>query len=331
MASAWLDIAVDWEDPKGWNLSELLKILIEAYNERPALSVNNAFVMPALLPYVLESPQVVDDVFLNNLNDRFELYLLSSQNIKTEVQADYINWTKDEFLTYYSFPLDLIPLDFSCYVFDWRWVTYWFYILNETLLMKTSNGGNSSSVKKPYKKTQNSETNSYADALASFSAEPYTSENARYIVGQYDYRSDYDPNPTIDEDHVISASGVPNYQTTTRDQNLALYPIPLNTYFRFFKNSGVGGSDNMTWNFSEGDILLDITSDSFWTGSSWDNLPVNPPEVTPTIDAKTLYPYPSEAFHPHYWGTSNVLYNGLGSRFVTNLNDENLITYTPIV
>jgi hypothetical protein len=327
MASAWLDIAVDWENPNGWNIPELLNIIIEAYEERVVLSQNNTTTMALLSSISLNTnngiaPAIVNNISLNEINEKLETLLLESQNRTTESPADFIPWAIDDFLTEKGLPVGLIPADFTCEIFDYRWITYWFYILNETYFMGSkvesynSTGGEE-------KKANNK--SSFALALSDFATQTY-SPTGGTISGYYQY---FFRSSDSAEFHTISQYRNNSYNFNTNDKDNLPYEINTETYFLFFGRSDPP-NDLMTWNYSDGDAI-DVSASFSWNAinEDFEATDIALPDIVPTTNSNTL-PFTGSTL-TYYWNTIDSVTFNHEYRFVSDLNDVNLITYTPIV
>ena len=318
MASAWLDIAVDWENPNGWNIPELINIIVDAYNERKTLSDYNTDLMPAFVALLSPSGEVLNDDYLADLNSKLEFYLTSTQNISTEIQADYIPWNTVDFLAHKALPANLIPVDFTGDVFNYQWITYWFYILNETNLMGahefTTGFGNDGKI------VQNGTV--FSTAVSDFVAVAYASIGTAFF-GSYNYKT----NLGI-EDHDLSQGELSTHTLSTKDKDNLDYEIPLNTYCEFWKLTAPVGSDLMDWSANDGDIF-DITSQVVWSiaNSQYEGVAIRLPTITPLINGSTIA---DPGFYR--WGTrEGGAIRDITFNHVSDLNDANLITYTPIV
>jgi len=332
MASAWLDIAVDWENPSGWNIPELLNIIIEAYNERIAITVNNNGVrgsntMPVLNPILLDTnndvaPFVVNHNSLNEINTRLEELLTSSQNRTTYLPSDVEYWTVSDFLTEKGLPLNLMPVDFTCEIFNYQWITYWFYILNEMFLLHSFTwDANTSGL---YKRSTTMST--FAGAVTAFNSATYSVTGGDdFLNGAYKYNLDTTPSPQ--QEHDITQTLINSIFIFTRDANNNFFEIDMELRVKLYIQNPTGYS--MTWDASSGDVF-DLTSQIAWDGVRYTGSNINIPDITPQIDASTLG-VPNDTPISFEWACGDNVFGRPTYIHSTDFNDENLISYTPIV
>jgi len=336
MASAWLDIAVDWENPSGWNIAELLNIIIEAYNEREAVTVNNNGVrgsntMPVLNVIELDTindiaPFVINHNSLNEINTRLEDLLTKSQNRTTALANDVEYWTVSGFLTEKGLPTDLIPLDFTCEIFDYRWITYWFYILNEMYLLHSYTWD--INISGNYKLNTTASDGDFTTAVASFTAAVYDifgGDGGSVFSGVYNY--DLDTTPSPEEDHDIRQRRLNSNDVFTRDADNNFFEIPMELRVKLYIKDPVGYS--MTWNYADG-AIFDLTSQYAWDGIRYRGFDVTMPDIIPQTDASTLG-IPDDTLESFIWSVGDNAFDRPTYIYSTDFNDENLISYTPIV
>ena len=317
MASAWLDVAVDWENPNGWNIEQLIGIIIDAYNERLSITQYNSTVfMPTLAFLPTPTGRVINNTYLQEINAVLETFLTTSRNTDPLFIDEHIYWTVDDFLTYKGLPLDLIPADFSSLIFDYRWITYWFYILNETLLLKDTTGRTGTGDSK-----ESDRQPTFGEAISEFSAAQY-SPVTTYISGHglYDFFAGSEP----EEDyHDIAQGQYTSFNFATKDQNNSLYQMGFSYAYKMYKSSSYP-SNLMTWSYPDGTVF-DITSFFVWNAQvgRYEAVDLRFPDVLPLQAAPVTGKYK--------WGT-NPTSSNLDTRWIsTEFNDENLIAYTPIV
>ena len=332
MASAWLDIDVDWENPIGGVLPAMIAMIIEAYEERVVIANNNntgvrgSTITPLLTSINLAHPNVLNDELLNEINTRLEDLLTKSQNRTTATPDEVKHWTVDEFLTEKGLPLDLIPEAFNYNVFDPRWLTYWFYILNETFLLYSFTWDDNTSGN--YRRNPSDSRDDYATAVAAFIVEPYDTfggDGGRIFSGLYEY--DLDTTPTPEERHDIRQRRLNDTFIRTRDASNALYEIYLEVRLKLYITNPAGYE--MTWNYSQGDIF-DISSNFIWDGSVYRATDTSIPNIVPQIDASTLG-VPDDTKIQFKWACGDNLFERPTYIYTTDLNDVNLISYLPIV
>jgi hypothetical protein len=335
MASAWLDIAVDWEDPGGWSIAELLNIIIEAYNERVSVTVNNNGVrgsntMPVLTVMALDTntnspPFVINHNSLNEINTRLEDLLTKSQNRTTALANDVEYWTVSAFLTEKGLPTDLIPVDFTCEIFDYRWITYWFYILNEMFLLHSYTWD--VGISGTYKVNTNASSDDFTTAVASFIADAYGSgDGGQVFSGLYNYDLDTTPPPSV-EDHDIRQRGLGSAIFRTYDSAAAFFEVALEVRVKLYVKDPVGYA--MTWSYADGSVF-DISSQFAWDVNGHKGTNIIIPDIVPQTDASTLG-IPDDTLVSFIWSVGDNAFNRPTYIYSTDFNDENLISYTAIV
>ena len=335
MASAWLDIAVDWEDPNGWNIPELLNIIIEAYNERKSVTDENNGVrgsntMPVLTAISLDTndglaPFVINHNSLNEINTRLEDLLTNTQNRTTAAADDVEYWTVSGFLTEKGLPTDLIPVDFTCEVFDYRWITYWFYILNEMYLLHSYTWD--VNISGTYKVNTNASSDDFTTAVASFIADAYgPGDGGQVFSGLYNYDLDTTSPPSV-EDHDIRQRGLGSAIFRTYDSAAAFFNIALEVRVQLYIKDPVGYA--MIWNYADGSIF-DISSQLAWDVNGHKGTNIIIPDIIPQTNANTLS-IPDDTLVSFIWSVGDNAFNRPTYIYTTYFNDASLITYTPIV
>lgn len=304
MASAWLNIAVDWEDSRGWYIPELLDHLMLALTERSLLSVHNNNDILLIDTALVVADRVITKELLEDMHGRINTSLFASQNLDDYSLTDFEPWTQADMLAFRGLPSDLFDDGFDR-VFDYRWISYWFYVLQETNTTRLRSmiplGG-------AFKFGDDEST--LALAQASFLAEPYFSSSSDPWFGRYGYSTNLSSNSF----HRLFQTSARFVDIVARDKTDTPFQIPFTVHTQL-----INRDLSVTLTHADGSIF-DVSSQISWTGTIYRGNNVKLPDIY----SLTSIVLPDGQNGVSLWDTNSSYHIGL------DLNDSLLIDYTPI-